>query len=77
MVLGWDAGLARLESTLDGTKSQRRFDALVVASLPVPVRNLHTALAGAGIEFHSIGDCVAARTAVMAIYEGRKLGMEL
>ena len=31
----------------------------------------------AHLPHHAIGDTVAARTAVMAIYEGRKLGMGL
>ena len=35
------------------------------------------ALAGRGEEVHSIGDCAAPRLAVMAIYEGRELGMRL
>ena len=34
-------------------------------------------LAGHGIELHAIGDCVAPRLAVMAIYEGRELGLRL
>jgi hypothetical protein len=29
------------------------------------------------MSFHAVGDAVAARTAVMAIYEGRKIGMAL
>ena len=29
------------------------------------------------VPFHAVGDAVAARTAVMAIYEGRKIGMAI
>ncbi len=34
-------------------------------------------LRDAEIEVHTIGDAVASRTAHMAIYEGRKLALEL
>ncbi len=34
-------------------------------------------LADAGLEVHAIGDTVAARTASMAFYEGRKLALSL
>ncbi len=77
VVLDWNGGRAQLQSTLTGKEWERQFDALVVASLPVPLRELHDELEGAPIEMHSIGDCVAARHAVMAIYEGRRLAMEL
>ncbi|MFO1033295.1 MAG: FAD-dependent oxidoreductase [Hyphomicrobiales bacterium] len=47
-------------------------DTLVVASTNVSNRDIADAL-----DAPAIGDAVAARTAVMAIYEGRKLAMEL
>ena len=47
-------------------------DTLVVAATNVPERSI-----GDELGIAAIGDAVAARTAVMAIYEGRKLGMSI
>ena len=73
----WDNGRATLRSTLTDDEAVHEFDALVVASLPDPVRELHEEVEASGAEVHQVGDCVAARKAIMAIYEGRKLGMAL
>ena len=56
---------------------EREFDSLVLATTNTPEDGLTRALADADKEVHSIGDTVAARTAHMAIYEGRKLGLAL
>ena len=50
-------------------------DTLVIAACNRPEDRLASELAGSGLDIRSIGDSVAARTAVMAIYEGRKAGM--
>ena len=55
----------------------REFDSLVLATTNTPEDALTHALAGSGLEIHAIGDTVSARTAAMAIYEGRKLGLRL
>ena len=52
-------------------------DTLVIATCNRPEDWLAQELAGSGLDLRCIGDSVAARTAVMAIYEGRKVGMEL
>ena len=52
-------------------------DTLVVAACNRPEDGLAHELVEMGIAFRSIGDSVAARTAVMAIYEGRVTGMEI
>lgn len=52
-------------------------EALVLATTNVSQTWLAEALAESGKEIHSIGDCVSPRLAVMAIYEGRELGMRL
>jgi len=50
-------------------------DSLVIAGTNVPEASVAEGLAGT--PHHAIGDTVAARTAVMAIYEGRKLALGL
>ena len=44
---------------------------------PYPETALATDLTARGIEFHLIGDAVAARRASLAFYEGRELGRRL
>ena len=61
-----------LRSTLTGEENTAAFDWLVVAETPVPRAEL-AACCTLGIAYHAIGDCVAARRASLAIYEGRKL----
>lgn len=50
-------------------------DTLVLATTAVSQRWLADDLAAAGVPVRSIGDCVAPRLAVMAIYEGREVGL--
>jgi pyruvate/2-oxoglutarate dehydrogenase complex dihydrolipoamide dehydrogenase (E3) component len=52
-------------------------DTLVIAACNRPEDGLARELAGAVLDVRAVGDCVAARTAAMAIYEGRRLGMSL
>ena len=59
------------------TEDEREFDSLVLATTNTPEDELTAALAGSQLEIHAIGDTVSARTAAMAIYEGRKLGRRL
>jgi hypothetical protein len=61
----------------DGTRQHVAADALVLATVNQPETRLQQALAGDGRELHAIGDCVAPRLAVMAIYEGRELALRL
>lgn len=52
-------------------------DTLVIASTNKADDVLARELDGSGLEMIEVGDSVAARTAVMAIYEGRKQAMEI
>jgi hypothetical protein len=52
-------------------------DSLVLSTTNVPERSLSEELERKSLPHNIVGDAVAARTAVMAIYEGRKLAMKL
>ena len=77
VVESWDAGMATLYDSFSNAAAIRGFDSLVVAGHGEPRRGLAARLAAAGLDVHLVGDCVAAGNAAMAIYEGRKLGLEL
>ena len=73
----WADGAALIRSTLTDEERTETFDWLVVAETPTPRSELSAALESAGVRHHRIGDCVAARRASLAIYEGRRLGLSL
>ena len=73
----WHGDGATVVGLLDGSERRIDADALVLATVNAPERTLPDALAASGREVHAIGDCVAARQAPAAIYEGRKLSLEL
>jgi hypothetical protein len=52
-------------------------DSLVLSCTNIADTTLADALAGSSLAISVIGDAVAPRTAVMAIYEGRKRGMAI
>ena len=52
-------------------------DTLVIAACNQADDALARELDGSGLDMIEVGDSVAARTAVMAIYEGRKKAMEI
>jgi hypothetical protein len=52
-------------------------DTLVIAACNKADDWVARELDGSGLEMIEVGDSVAARTAVMAIYEGRKKAMEI
>ena len=76
-LLSWQGNTARLVNLYTGDEDEREFDSLVLATTNTPEDELTAALAGSQLEIHAIGDTVSARTAAMAIYEGRKLGRRL
>jgi len=76
-VLGWRDGVAAVLSTLTGELTKIDADALVIAETPVAESGLADALAGRGIAFHQVGDCVAPRRASLAFFEGRELALRL
>jgi hypothetical protein len=73
----WKGTTARLMNLYTGESEEREFDSLVLATTNTPEDRLTKALATAGLELHTIGDTVAARSASMAFYEGRKLALAL
>ncbi|MBT6509012.1 MAG: oxidoreductase, partial [Rhodospirillaceae bacterium] len=78
VMLSWEGNVAALKSTLDGGLVTREFDTLVLATTNRPVRSLHDSLMGdENLSVHMIGDSLGARRASAAIYEGRKLALEI
>jgi 2,4-dienoyl-CoA reductase-like NADH-dependent reductase (Old Yellow Enzyme family) len=73
----WKDTTAKLMNLYTGETEEREFDSLVLATTNTPEDRLTKELAGAGLEVHAIGDTVAARSASMAFYEGRKLALTL
>lgn len=63
----------RLNTPLEANEA----DALVLATTNTSNDSLTEELVGSESEVHAVGDCVAPRTAAMAIYEGRQTGMRL
>lgn len=76
-LLSWQGNTARFVDLFTGEEDEREFDSLVLATTNTPEDDLTNALSESGLEIHTIGDTVSARTAAMAIYEGRKLGLRL
>jgi 2,4-dienoyl-CoA reductase-like NADH-dependent reductase (Old Yellow Enzyme family)/pyruvate/2-oxoglutarate dehydrogenase complex dihydrolipoamide dehydrogenase (E3) component len=73
----WHGDAAEVVDLRDGTRQQVAADALVLATVNQSQTWLQEGLEGNGLELHAIGDCVAPRLAVMAIYEGRELALRL
>jgi len=72
----WDGNTATLLNLYTGDTEERQFDSLVLATTNTVNDHLTRELSG-DMPLHTIGDTVAARTASMAFYEGRELGMKL
>ena len=73
----WHGDGATVIDLLDESERRIGADALVLATVNAPERFLCEAFATSEREVHAIGDCVAARQAPAAIYEGRKLALRL
>ena len=73
----WHGDCATVIDPLDESERRIEADALVLATVNALEHWLPEALAGSDREVHAIGDCVAARQASAAIFEGRKLGLTL
>jgi len=77
-LLSWEGTTATFKSSLDGGVTTQDFDSLVLATVNRPERALYDALEADGdVPVHAIGDGLAPRKAAAAIYEGRKLALEL
>ncbi|CAN5430002.1 FAD-dependent oxidoreductase [soil metagenome] len=80
VIVEWTGTAAVVRSSLDGSERTIVADALVVAGTNVANTEVLDELAALGRrdqEVHLVGDVVAARSAVHAIYEGRALAMRL
>lgn len=76
-LVSWQGNTARLMNLYTGDIEERAFDSLVLATTNEPDDRLARDLEGSGLEVHTVGDAIQARTASMAIYEARKLALEL
>ncbi|MBC6441198.1 MAG: FAD-dependent oxidoreductase [Rhodospirillales bacterium] len=73
----WQNGKATIMNLYTGDTGERVFDTLVTATTNTVNDRLTRELADDDLEVYSIGDTVAARTASMAFFEARELGMRL
>ena len=73
----WTGNTATITSLHTGDERQVEADSLVLATTNTVDDTLAHELADDGLEVHAVGDMIAARTASMAFYEGRMLGMRL
>ena len=76
-VAGWSTDGAEIVDFLTGDRSHLDADDLVLSTTNTPCRDLLDPLVARGAAPLAIGDCVAARTAYVAFYEGRKLALGL
>ncbi|MEQ1873378.1 MAG: FAD-dependent oxidoreductase [Ilumatobacteraceae bacterium] len=79
-IVGWTGTAAIVRSSLDGSERTIEADALVLATTNTPATELLDELVAKGVDgydLHTVGDVVAARSAVHAIYEARVLAMSL
>ncbi|MEO8855440.1 MAG: FAD-dependent oxidoreductase [Burkholderiaceae bacterium] len=77
VVTEWHGDGASVRSLLDGNTARIDADALVLASTNTPQTDLADALRGKVPAFHVVGDALAARLAVHAIYEARAVALQL
>ncbi|MEE2980020.1 MAG: FAD-dependent oxidoreductase [Pseudomonadota bacterium] len=76
-VTKWEGNTATFLNLYTGDEETREFDSLVMACTNNAANSLQEELSDSAMEIHAVGDTVSARTAGMAIYEGRKLGLKL
>ena len=62
---------------LTGRERREPFDTVVLATLPEANAELAAALDARGVAATAIGDCIAPRKATMALYEARRLALQL
>ncbi|WP_299860179.1 FAD-dependent oxidoreductase [uncultured Hoeflea sp.] len=76
-ITGWDGSVATVQSFLDGGVTRLEADDLVFATANMAENSLALELAARGLRFAEIGDGAAPRQVPYAIYDGRKIGLEL
>ena len=70
-VKGFEGGVLTVEDTSTGELEQLPgFDQLVVAQYNAAEDVLYGQLISAGLKVQAVGDCLAPRTALEAVYEG-------
>jgi len=77
VVTEWTGTGAMVHSFAGRTDTFVEADSLVLATINTPVRDVIDELAGQHPDVRAVGDAVAARLAVHAIYEGRVAGQAL
>jgi len=77
VVTEWTGEGARVRRFLGGPEEFLPADSLVLATINTPVTDVLDEVRGTLDDVHPVGDAVAARLAVHAIYEGRVTGMAL
>jgi NADPH-dependent 2,4-dienoyl-CoA reductase/sulfur reductase-like enzyme len=77
VVAEWTGTGAHVHGFVDRTQRFVEADSLVLATINAPVRDVLDDLEGRRLDVRTVGDVVAARLAVQAIYEGRVLGQSL
>lgn len=73
----WEGNTATLLNLYTGDRETREFDSLVLACTNSRDTTLADGLTDAPMPVHTLGDALAPRTAHMAIFEARKLALEL
>jgi 2,4-dienoyl-CoA reductase-like NADH-dependent reductase (Old Yellow Enzyme family) len=77
-VRGWENGVLAVEDVSTGEVERiAGFDSLIAAQRGVADDGLYAPLKAAGITPRLIGDCLAPRTALEAVFEGHELGLAL
>ncbi|MBT3559305.1 MAG: FAD-dependent oxidoreductase [Rhodospirillales bacterium] len=76
-LMKWEGNTATLLHLYADDEEKRDFDTLVLATTNTPEDKITHELAADHMVVHTIGDAVSARTASMAFFEARKLGMSL
>lgn len=76
-LLSWADKVATIRDFAWDSEEKREFDTLVLALPNLPNDGLYDELLGNGLRPHLIGDAMAARTAAMAIQEGRETAAAL
>ncbi len=75
VVMEWTGTSARVRSLLDDTEQSVAADTLVLCTTNVSERTVIDELGADRADVHVVGDAMAPRLAVHAIYEGRVVGM--
>jgi hypothetical protein len=77
-VRGWENGVLAVEDVSTGEVERLAgFDSLIAVQRGIADDGLYAPLKAAGITPRLVGDCLAPRTALEAVFEGHELGLQL